>query len=80
MDSKTKKTEKRLFGLKIYEVLFFLLFLFLLIFLLVKNHNNLEAHCMAAVCNEDNTICYNYIEKEDGKTIKTWEGDCSKLK
>lgn len=79
--NKNEKKEKRLFGLKIYEILVILLFIFLLIFLLVtKDHNNLKAHCVMAICNEDNTICYNYTEDKDGKTIKTWEGDCSKLK
>lgn len=79
--SKPQKENKKILGIHYYEIIILVLFLGLLIFLLItKDHNNLKAHCAKAICNEDNTICYNYSENKDGKTIKTWKGNCSVLK
>lgn len=53
----------------------------ILIFILFTNkENNLKAHCQKAICNEDASICYNYELDKDGKTIKTWEGNCQNIK
>jgi len=66
---------------KVFEIIFFILILAVLIFIIFTNEkNDLKAHCSKAVCNEDSTICYNYKIDNSGKTIKTWEGNCSKLK
>lgn len=74
-----KKEVKKKF--KIYEVLFFVIILSILVLIvLTSKNNNLKAHCRKAVCNEDNTICYNYHVNNNGKTVKTWEGNCSKIR
>lgn len=63
---------------KIYELLFIVIGIIILVVLLfTSDDQNLKAHCKKAVCNEDNTICYNYTVDKTGKTIKTWEGSCA---
>lgn len=78
--NKQQKEKKKIGKLPIYQIILILLSFGLLVFLLVTNNNNLKEHCTNAICNEDNTICYNYSENKDGKTIKTWKGNCSVLK
>ena len=64
-----------------YELAIIIIALIILIIIIFTNKsNNLKAHCAKAVCNEDKTICYNYRVDNKGKTIKTWEGNCSKVK
>lgn len=53
----------------------------ILIFILItKDKTNLKAHCASAICNEANTICFNYKMNEDNTTEIIWKGDCSSLK
>lgn len=71
---KEKKRE-----IKGYEIIFFAFSFIVLVTLIVMvNKNNTKAHCKKAVCNEDNTICYNYKVDKNGKTVKTWQGSCAK--
>lgn len=75
------KKEGKSYKINIYEIIFLVLIMFILLFIIFTNKNNdLKAHCAKAVCNESDTICYNYRVDENGRTIKTWEGNCSKLK
>ena len=65
---------------KIFEIGFITISLGLLITIFITNNNDLKKHCQNAVCNKDKTMCYNYETNAKGKTIKTWEGNCSKIK
>ncbi len=70
-------------SLRSFLVVLALLIIFevLILCVIIPAHNRkeLESHCKVAVCNETNTICYNYSEKGDD-TIVTWRGSCAKLK
>ena len=79
-----KKEPKKL---KIYEILFMIISLGILILIGVtfknnmnKNEEELKKHCEVAICNAEKTICYNYETNESGRTLKTWQGNCSTLK
>lgn len=74
-----KKEKKK--NIKIYEIALVIIVLLILVIILVTNKdNNLKRHCINAVCNEDSTICYNYTVNSNNQTVKTWEGNCSKVK
>lgn len=40
----------------------------------------LKKECATAICNDNNTICYNYALNEKDNTIITWRGNCSSIK
>lgn len=77
----TKKSKEKKFNIKILEIILIIFVATILIFiLLTKDNNNLKAHCAVAICNESNTICYNYEINNNDTTKIIWKGDCSKLK
>ncbi len=45
-----------------------------------KAEKKLKKECATAICNEDNTICYNYALNEKDNTVVTWKGNCSSIK
>ena len=49
---------------------------FILVYLIP--HLNYKKHCSLAVCNDDDSICYNYEADSLGKTHITWSGTCKK--
>ncbi len=76
-----KKIVKKRFNIKAIEIILILIVALILIFIMfTKDRYNLKAHCAIAICNESNTICYNYEINGDDTTKIIWKGDCSKLK
>jgi len=61
------------------ELVFIIIILVILVFIALSfKKNNLRSHCLKAICNEDYTICYTY--SDNGRTMKSWQGNCSQFK